>query len=215
MKNLAGINVAIIVPCFNEALSIQKVITDFRQVLPEASIFIFDNNSTDDTVQIAKESGVQVYSVKQQGKGNVVRRMFADVDADIYVMVDGDATYDAFSCNLLINKLVSENLDMVVGSRVHGMKEAYRTGHTFGNKLLTGCVKRIFGGEFSDMLSGYRVFSKRYVKSFPALSKGFETETELTVHAYGCHMPKLILHIVLVWKALPVNCQLIKMERRF
>ncbi|WP_413741249.1 glycosyltransferase family 2 protein [Sodalis sp. RH15] len=189
MNNFAGNKVAIIVPCYNEALSIQKVIADFRQALPEASIFIFDNNSTDNTVQIAKSEGVQVFNVMQKGKGNVVRRMFADVDADIYVMVDGDATYDASCCPALIDKLISEHLDMVVGARVHMIKEAYRPGHSWGNKILTGCVKLIFGGEFSDMLSGYRVFSKRYVKSFPALATGFETETELTVHALELRMP--------------------------
>lgn len=189
MNNHAGDKVAIIVPCYNEALSVLKVITDFRQALPEASIFIFDNNSTDSTVQIAKDAGVQVFTVRQKGKGNVVRRMFADVNADIYVMVDGDATYDASSCQILISKLILEHLDMVVGARIHTIKEAYRPGHSFGNKLLTGCVKHIFGGEFSDMLSGYRVFSKRYVKSFPALAKGFETETELTVHALELRMP--------------------------
>lgn len=182
-------DIAVIVPCFNEAMSIEKVIADFKKNLPLASIYVFDNNSTDNTITLAESAGATVYSVKEKGKGNVVRRMFADVDADIYVMVDGDATYDASICEKLINELVTKRLDMVVGAREHTDKLAYRAGHTFGNKMLTGCVKSIFGGKFSDMLSGYRVFSRRYVKSFPAMSKGFETETELTVHALELRMP--------------------------
>ncbi|WP_410016129.1 glycosyltransferase family 2 protein [Sodalis sp. C49] len=183
------IEVAILIPCFNEEISIGKVISDFNAILPSASIYVFDNNSSDQTVSLAKSHGVKVFSVLQRGKGNVVRRMFADVEADVYVLVDGDATYDASSCQKLIDKLLNERLDMVVGTREHTEKEAYRAGHTFGNKVLTGCVKSIFGGKFSDMLSGYRVFSRRYAKSFPAMAKGFETETELTVHALELRMP--------------------------
>jgi glycosyltransferase involved in cell wall biosynthesis len=155
-------------------------------------LFVFDNNSTDQTAQVSRDAGATVISVKLKGKGNVVRRMFADVDADIYVMVDGDATYEAAAVSRLIDRLIDERLDMVVGSRkVAALEagEAYRPGHEFGNWMLTTCVKKIFGGEFDDMLSGYRVFSRRYAKSFPALSAGFETETELTVHALELRMP--------------------------
>lgn len=182
-------DIAVIVPCYNEGVSICQVINDFRTHLPSASICVFDNNSSDDTAERAIEAGAKVFTVKEPGKGNVVRRMFADIIADIYIMVDGDATYDAASAPKMIEKLISERLDMVVGVRKHEDKEAYRLGHTFGNKMLTGCVKSIFGGKFSDMLSGYRVFSRRYVKSFPAMAKGFETETELTVHALELRMP--------------------------
>jgi len=182
-------NIAVVIPCYNEGVSIGKVVQDFTFHLPSAKIYVFDNNSSDDTVKNASDARAVVYSVKNQGKGNVVRRMFADITADIYVMVDGDATYDASCAPRMIEKLISEQLDMVVGVRKHEDKEAYRPGHTFGNKMLTGCVKSIFGGKFTDMLSGYRVFSKRYVKSFPAMAKGFETETELTVHALELRMP--------------------------
>lgn len=189
MTTQENYNVAVIIPCFNEEISIKTVISDFKKNLPFASIFVFDNNSTDNTAQLAKEAGASVYMVREKGKGNVVRRMFADIEADIYVMVDGDATYDASSCPKLIDELIENRLDMVVGAREHTDKAAYRAGHTLGNKVLTGCVKSIFGGNFSDMLSGYRVFSRRYAKSFPAMSKGFETETELTVHALELRMP--------------------------
>ncbi len=157
-------DIAVIVPCYNEGVSISQVINDFRAHLPSASIYVFDNNSSDDTAERAIEAGAIVFTVKEPGKGNVVRRMFADIIADIYIMADGDATYDAASAPKMIEKLISERLDMVVGVRKHEDKEAYRLGHTFGNKMLTGCVKSIFGGKFSDMLSGYRVFSRRYVK---------------------------------------------------
>lgn len=187
-----GLNIALIVPCFNEELAIAQVIRGFKAVLPELQIYIFDNNSTDRTASIAREEGAEVISVPLPGKGNVVRRMFADVDADIYVMVDGDATYDPLSIVSMIDQLIKEQLDMVVGCRHTAGSEvsaAYRPGHTFGNKLLTASVSRIFGGEFTDMLSGYRAFTRRYVKSFPALSQGFEIETELTVHALELRMP--------------------------
>jgi glycosyltransferase involved in cell wall biosynthesis len=186
-----NLDIALLVPCYNEALSIEKVIKDFHSQLPSLSIVIFDNNSSDNTSEIAQHAGAEVVKVTLRGKGNVVRRMFADVDADVFVMVDGDATYDATAIKSLIDKLIDERLDMVVGCRDAGAssREAYRRGHQFGNWLLTGSVKRIFGGSFTDMLSGYRVFSKRFAKSFPALSQGFEIETELTVHALELRMP--------------------------
>ncbi|PJG84404.1 glycosyltransferase [Conservatibacter flavescens] len=184
--------VALIVPCYNEEVTIYNVVTSFKQVMPEIEAYVFDNNSKDNTVTEAIRSGAKVISVKHKGKGNVVRRMFADVDADIYVMVDGDNTYEAEAVHKLVDKLIDENLDMVVGCREVDpeiAKLAYRPGHQFGNKMLTGSVSQIFGGEFTDMLSGYRAFSRRYAKSFPALAQGFETETELTVHALELRMP--------------------------
>lgn len=187
-----GNKVAIILPCYNEALAVAQVIQHFNEALPEAELHVFDNNSTDDTIAIARTSGAIVHSVKNKGKGNVVRSMFADVEADLYVMADGDDTYHAPSIKKLIDKLLDDKLDMVVGKREEiGEKTAatYRHGHRFGNRMLTGAVMSIFGGKFTDMLSGYRVFSRRYVKSFPALAKGFETETELTVHALELRMP--------------------------
>jgi glycosyltransferase involved in cell wall biosynthesis len=185
----AGLSIAVLVPCYNEAAAIEQVITGFREVLPQARILIFDNNSTDETVAIAKRAGAETRHVLRQGKGNVVRRMFADVDADLYVLVDGDATYDAASAPRLVEKLLSEGLDMVVGARKDTATEAYRPGHRFGNRILTEFVARIFGRAFNDILSGYRVFSRRFVKSFPALSIGFEIETELTIHALELRMP--------------------------
>lgn len=182
--------IAVIIPCYNEELTISKVVGDFMAAVSGAVVYVFDNNSTDRTAEVAQAAGARVLSVPQKGKGNVVRRMFADVEADVYVMVDGDATYDADSAPVLIDKLLSERLDMVIGARVEeGHTSAYRHGHRLGNRLLTGAVRYIFGGQFSDMLSGYRVFSRRYVKSFPALSSGFEIETELTVHALELRMP--------------------------
>lgn len=187
-----GLNIALIVPCFNEEKSIGQVIQDFRHAMPELSIYVFDNNSTDNTKAIALQNGATVVNVPLKGKGNVVRRMFADVDADIYVMVDGDATYEAAAAIQMVNKLIDEQLDMVVGCRqtpVEIASQAYRHGHQWGNRLLTQSVVRIFGGSFTDMLSGYRAFTRRYVKSIPALSHGFEIETELTVHALELRMP--------------------------
>ncbi|PRG63786.1 glycosyl transferase [Burkholderia multivorans] len=181
--------IAVIVPCHNEATAIGTVVRDFSASLPNAEIFVFDNNSTDNTADLAQAAGASVIAVPLQGKGNVVRRMFADVEADIYVMVDGDATYDAASAPRLVAQLVDNGLDMVVGTRVSDEEAAYRRGHRFGNVLLTQCVAAIFGKSFKDMLSGYRVFSRRYAKSFPAHSAGFEIETELTVHALGMRMP--------------------------
>jgi glycosyltransferase involved in cell wall biosynthesis len=180
-----NLEIALLVPCHNEELSIGKVIKDFRTAMPSLSIYVFDNDSNDNSAKIAEEEGATVIHVPLRGKGNVVRRMFADVSADIFVMVDGDATYDAASVIQLVDKLINEKLDMVVGCRRVGgsVRDAYRFGHQFGNWILTEGVRRIFGGSFTDMLSGYRVFSKRFVKSFPALSKGFEIETEITIHA--------------------------------
>ncbi|SAK76415.1 Undecaprenyl-phosphate mannosyltransferase [Caballeronia temeraria] len=181
--------IAVIIPCYNEAKSIGKVVADFRQSLPDADIHVFDNNSTDGTAEIARRAGAHVRGVSLQGKGNVIRRMFADVEADVYVMVDGDDTYDASVAPKLIDALVNDGLDMVVGCRVTDEAAAYRPGHRFGNAMLTGFAASIFGRTFRDMLSGYRVFSRRYVKSFSAHAKGFETETELAVHALELRMP--------------------------
>lgn len=178
-------NVAVVIPCYNEAAAIAAVVRDFREHLPDAQIVVFDNNSSDDTAAIARAAGARVVSVPLQGKGNVVRRMFADVDADVFVMVDGDATYDASIAPALIDRLLDDGLDMVVGARVSDEREAYRLGHRFGNVLLTQCAATIFGRTFKDMLSGYRIFSRRYAKTFPAHSAGFEIETELAVHALG------------------------------
>ncbi len=181
--------IAVVIPCYNEEAAIFKVVSDFRRTLSSAEIYVFDNNSQDKTREEAGRAGARVYSVKQQGKGNVVRRMFADVEADVYVMVDGDDTYDAESAPKMIELLVEGKYDMVVGVRVTEEEAAYRLGHRFGNAMLTGCVTELFGRSFTDMLSGYRVFSRRFAKSFPALSTGFETETELTVHALQLRMP--------------------------
>ena len=181
--------VAVLLPCYNEAAAIAQTIASFRRALPEAVIYVYDNNSKDDTIRVACEAGAIVRSERTQGKGNVVRRMFADVEADIYVLSDGDATYDADAAPKMIERLLTEQLDMVVGTRESDATEAYRRGHRFGNRMLTGCVTWIFGQTFSDILSGYRVFSNRFVKSFPALSQGFEIETEISVHALELKMP--------------------------
>jgi len=179
----AAYKIAVLVPCYNEAVSIAKVVADFRTALPEATVFVYDNNSSDGTAAAARAAGAEVFEEKRQGKGFVVRRMFNDVEADIYVLVDGDATYDAPSVRSMIARLIADRLDMVVANRVDQVKAAYRAGHRTGNRLLTGFVASVFGPRFKDMLSGYRVFSRRFVKSFPMLSGGFEIETELTVHA--------------------------------
>jgi glycosyltransferase involved in cell wall biosynthesis len=181
--------IAVLVPCHNEAASIGKVVADFGRALPGAEIHVCDNASTDRTAEIATAAGARVHFEPQPGKGNVVRRMFADVEADIYVLVDGDDTYDADSAPSMMHKLLSEHLDMVVGVREAESQAAYRAGHRLGNRVLTGLVTLIFGNRVSDMLSGFRVFSRRFVKSFPALAAGFETETELTVHALELRMP--------------------------
>ena len=186
---LKRLSIAVLVPCYNEAQTIGQVIDDFRRALPAAALYVFDNNSKDGTSEVARRHGAQVVHVGLQGKGNVVRRMFADVEADVYVMVDGDATYDAAAAPALVQALVDGRLDMVVGSRVSDEQAAYRPGHRFGNVLLTRFVGMIFGRAFDDMLSGYRVFSRRFVKSFPAHARGFETETELAVHALELRLP--------------------------
>jgi glycosyltransferase involved in cell wall biosynthesis len=181
--------VAVLVPCFDEAATIARVVDDFRRALPSANIYVCDNNSTDDTSERAHQAGAVVLSEPLQGKGNVVRRLFADIEADIYILVDGDDTYDATAAPLLIDRLIDGRLDMVNGARVSEDTRAYRAGHRLGNRLLTGMVATIFGNRLSDMLSGYRVMSRRFVKSFPCLTKGFEIETELTVHALELRMP--------------------------
>ncbi len=181
--------IAVLIPCYNEEAAIAKTVSDFRNALPDAKIYVYDNNSRDRTIEVARDAGAIVRKEPLQGKGNVVRRMFSDVEADIYVLVDGDATYDASQAPKMVKLLCDESLDMVNGARVTDIQKAYRPGHRFGNWLLTSMVSWIFGSRFSDMLSGYRVMSRRYVKSFPALSSGFETETELTVHALELHMP--------------------------
>ena len=181
--------IAVLVPCYNEELTVGKVVHDFRRVLPNSDIYVYDNNSKDNTIEAAKEAGAIVQTEVLQGKGNVVRRMFADIEADIYVMVDGDATYDADSVQLMIDKMSAEKLDMVTGVRKSNLQEAYRAGHRFGNMMFSSLIAKIFGDRISDLLSGYRVFSRRFVKSFPALSGEFEIETELTVHALELRMP--------------------------
>ena len=181
--------VAVLGPCFNEEAAVATVIADFRAILPSAEIFVYDNNSSDRTVAVARDAGAQVRSERRQGKGHVVRRMFADIDADIYVLVDGDATYDAASAPRMIEMLLSDHLDMVVGFRVDQAEAAYRPGHRTGNRMLTGFLSSVFGQAFKDTLSGYRVFSRRFVKSFPVLSDGFEIETELSVHALELALP--------------------------
>jgi hypothetical protein len=181
--------IAVLIPCYNEEAAIATVVRDFRTALPDAAIYVYDNNSQDRTVELARAAGAIVRREPLQGKGNVVRRMFADVEADIFVLVDGDDTYHPASARDMIALLVSERLDMVNGRRVTANQAAYRSGHRFGNRVLTALVASIFGDRFSDMLSGYRVFSRRFVKSFPALAVGFEIETELTVHALELRMP--------------------------
>jgi glycosyltransferase involved in cell wall biosynthesis len=181
--------IAVLLPCYNEEAAVSDVISAFKTALPQAVVYVYDNNSTDRTIDIAQAAGAVVRTEIHQGKGYVVRRMFADVDADIYVLADGDATYHAPSAGTMIARLIGENLDMVVGARVDRDEAAYRRGHRFGNRLLSGFVTRIFGRSFSDMLSGYRVFSRRFVKSFPVLSGGFEIETELTIHALELELP--------------------------
>ena len=181
--------VAIIVPCFNEAVAIPNVVASFKEQFPEATIYVYDNNSSDDTAAVARRCGAVVRHEPRQGKGHVVRRMFADVEADIYVLVDGDDTYNAPDAPSMVNLLLEQHLDMVVGKRVSDEPASYRFGHQAGNRMFTGMVRWLFGHGLSDILSGFRVFSRRFVKSFPALSTGFEIETELTVHALSLNLP--------------------------
>ncbi|HEY0328093.1 MAG TPA: glycosyltransferase [Rhodopseudomonas sp.] len=184
-----GRRVAVLIPCYNEDITIGKVVEDFRAALPEAQIFVYDNNSTDRTAECARAAGAILRREPRQGKGNVVRRMFADIEADLYVLVDGDGTYDAAAARALVDRFVDERLDFLNALRVSTAKQAYRAGHRFGNWMLTALVRSIFGRQLDDMLSGYKVLSKRFVKSFPAMSSGFEIETELAVHALELRMP--------------------------
>jgi glycosyltransferase involved in cell wall biosynthesis len=181
--------IAVLIPCYNEEAAIAQTVAGFRAALPDAAIYVYDNNSRDRTAELAAAAGAIIRRERVQGKGAVVRRMFADVDADVYVMADGDATYDAASAPALVARLLDEQLDMVVGSRVEDAAQAYRRGHRFGNKVLTGMLARLFGRSFTDILSGYRVFSRRFVKTYPALSTGFEIETDISVHALELRMP--------------------------
>ena len=181
--------IAVLIPCYNEEIAIPRVVADFRRVLPQAAVYVYDNNSSDRTAAVARAAGATVRREGLQGKGNVVRRMFADIEADIYVLVDGDDTYAAADAPEMVRMLVDERLDMVTGLRVSHSITAYRRGHRFGNWMLTFMVRAVFGQGISDMLSGYRVFSRRFVKSFPAVATGFETETEFSVHALEMRMP--------------------------
>jgi glycosyltransferase involved in cell wall biosynthesis len=184
-----SLRIAVLLPCYNEEAAISQTIAGFRAALPSATIYVYDNNSRDRTVELAKSSGAIVRTERQQGKGHVVRRMFADVDADVYVMADGDLTYDPKAAPEMVRMLVDDELDMVVGTRQHEAKEAYRGGHVIGNRLFTRLLAGLFGRSFTDIFSGYRVFSRRFVKSFPVLSEGFEIETEMSVHALELRMP--------------------------
>lgn len=185
------LEIAVTIPCYNEASTIAQVVADFRAALPAAKIYVYDNNSTDGTADIAARAGAIVRREMRQGKGHVVRRMFADVDADIYVMADGDATYDASMAPTLVELLMKNHVDMVVGTRANVTNDAGREGHAFGNRIFNGLYHRIFGRDFTDIFSGYRVFSRRFVKSFPAVSAGFEIETEMSVHASQLGIPIL------------------------
>ena len=200
-QGAAGPRIAVILPCYNEAGAIVQTVQDFRRALPAADIYVFDNNSADGSYELAANAGAIVRRVAQQGKGHVVRRMFADVEADIYVMADGDATYEAAAAPRLVAAMLEDNLDMVVGARRSEVEEAYRRGHRFGNWALTSLLKQLFGRSFTDILTGYRVFSRRFVKSFPVLSAGFEIETEISVHALELSMP--VSEIMTVYGARP------------
>ncbi len=184
-----GLRLAVLVPCYNEALSIGQVVADFRRFLPEAEVFVYDNRSTDGTAEVARRAGATVRHEPVPGKGNVVRRMFGDVEADVYLMVDGDATYDASAAPAMVRKLLDERVDMVVGARQDIFDEAHRFGHGFGNRLFNALFHRFFGRRFIDIFSGYRAFSRRFVKSFPAVSAGFEIETEMSFHASQLRLP--------------------------
>ncbi|MET0307943.1 MAG: glycosyltransferase family 2 protein [Sphingomonas sp.] len=201
LDRLASLRIAVLLPCYNEEVAIARTVAAFRAALPGATVYVYDNNSRDATIAVAREAGAVVRSERMQGKGNVVRRMFADIDADIYVLSDGDLTYDATAAPLLIQRLVEEQLDMVVGARKSEVELAYRRGHRLGNRMLTGMLARLFGRTFSDILSGYRVFSRRFVKSFPVLSSGFEIETEISIHALELRMP--VGEIVTAYAARP------------
>ncbi len=194
--------IAILIPCYNEALTITNVIQSFQNYLPSAKIYIYNNNSTDNTASIAQEMGAIVVNEPRRGKGNVIRRMFADVEADIYVLIDGDNTYDISAANTLIEKLIVDQLDMVVGRRVDSETEAYRKGHRFGNHIFNAVVRICFGEGFSDIFSGYRVFSRRYIKSFPIMVSGFEIETEMAVHSLELKLPTAELPVTYISRPL-------------
>jgi glycosyltransferase involved in cell wall biosynthesis len=181
--------IAVLLPCYNEEAAIGATVAGFRAALPGATVYVYDNNSSDGTRAVAAKAGAVVRTERQQGKGHVVRRMFADVDADVYVMADGDLTYDPGAAPAMVEMLLADQLDMVVGTRRHEEKDAYRGGHVLGNRIFTGLLSGLFGRSFSDIFSGYRVFSRRFVKSFPVLSSGFEIETEMSVHALELRMP--------------------------
>ena len=187
--DMARVRVAVLLPCFNEGLSIRRVVEDFRAVLPDADIYVYDNRSTDSTAAEAAAAGAIVRSEPWPGKGNVVRRMFADVNADVYLMADGDGTYDAAAAPEMVARLVDGHLDMIVGTRMNIYEDAHRAGHAFGNRLFNTLYRRLFGRLFTDIFSGYRVFSRRFVKTFPAVSRGFEIETEMSVHAGQLRLP--------------------------
>ena len=193
--------IAVLLPCYNEEAAIAQTVAGFRAALPGAAVYVYDNNSADRTIELAAAAGAIVRTERMQGKGNVVRRMFADIEADIYVMADGDSTYDPAAAPELVRRLIEEQLDMVVGARRSEVEEAYRRGHRLGNRLFTGLLASLFGRSFSDIFSGYRVFSRRFVKSFPALSRGFETETEISVHALELAMP--VAEVVTAYGARP------------
>lgn len=200
-SSVMSLKIAVLIPCYNEEPTIANVINDFRRILPDAPIYVFDNNSSDNTLLCAAGAGAIVNTVREQGKGNVIRRMFADIESDIYILIDGDDTYDVSVAPVLVGELVSKGLDMVVACRQSEDRAAYRPGHRFGNRLLTSCVRMLFGRAVTDMLSGYRVFSRRFVKSFPAHAAGFETETEFTVHALELRMP--VAEINTIYKSRP------------
>src|SRR5881398_1570613 len=181
--------IAVLLPCYNEEAAIAETVAGFRAALPDAIVYVYDNNSRDRTREVAAQAGAIVRTERQQGKGHVVMRMFADIDADVYVMADGDLTYDPKAAPAMVDMLVAEQLDMVVGTRRHSEKQAYRGGHILGNRIFNGLLSGLFGRSFSDIFSGYRVFSRRFVKSFPVLSAGFEIETEMSVHALELRMP--------------------------
>src|SRR5918997_96640 len=200
-----GLRIAVLLPCYHEEAAIAQTVAGFRAALPGAAIYVYDNNSSDRTAEVAAAAGAIVRSERMQGKGHVVRRMFADIEADVYVMADGDSTYDATVAPELVRRLVEERLDMVVGARKSEVEEAYRRGHRLGNRLFTGILAGLFGRSFSDIFSGYRIFSRRFVKSFPALSRGFETETEISVHALELAMP--VAEVVTAYGARPEGSQ--------
>ena len=189
MPKTASLKIAVLLPCYNEEAAIGATVAGFKAALPDATIYVYDNNSRDRTREVAAKAGAVVRTERQQGKGHVVRRMFADIDADVYVMADGDLTYDPAASPAMVDMLLAEQLDMVVGTRRHEVKDAYRGGHVIGNRVFTGLLSGLFGRSFSDIFSGYRVFSRRFVKSFPVLSEGFEIETEMSVHALELRMP--------------------------